>query len=152
MDEHIKGKWLGVTKAPGDRHTINDGVGVYAVHAALLRNGRVIMFSGGLENQNLNEVLFRSWTWDPATFVPGQALTGVQGRWFLSSFDAGQPNASPPGAEPDWDDDPDIDLFCAHHVTLEDGGSLRWVERRSPTSVVATTRSRPTTPTPNAGR
>lgn len=123
MAEDTEGKWLGVAKAPGDRAAVNDGDGVYAVHAALLRTGRVIMWAGGLERET--GILYRSWTWDPATFTtPDDDLTGVEGRWFLPDFDTGGPKASPPGPGPDWDDNPDLDLFCAHHVTLEDGRLL----------------------------
>jgi hypothetical protein len=123
MAEDTEGKWLGVTKAPGDRRILTDGEGVYAVHGALLRTGRVILWAGGLESETAT--LFRSWTWDPATFTdPANALTGVEGRWFLPEFDATGAQPSPPGDSPDWDDNPDIDLFCAHHVTLEDGRLL----------------------------
>lgn len=125
MAEDTEGLWLGVAKAPGDRALFGDGDGVYAVHAALLRSGRVIMWAGGLESENVSQRLFRSWTWDPATFTsPGDGLTGVEGRWFLPDFDAGGANESPPGPEPHWDDNADVDLFCAHHVTLEDGRLL----------------------------
>ena len=125
MDEDIKGLWLGTEKAPGDKEDVGDGDGVYAVHGALLRSGRVLLWTGGLENSDFeDEVLFRSWSWDPATYVPGGALTGVEGRWFLSEFDPGGPRASPPGDRPVYDDFADIDLFCAHHVTLEDGRLL----------------------------
>lgn len=123
MAEDTEGKWLGVAKAPGDRAAVGDDDGVYAVHAALLRTGRVILWAGGLEQET--GTLFRSWTWDPATFVaPDQALTGVNGRWFLPDYDSGGGNASPPGPRPDWDDNTDLDLFCAHHITLEDGRLL----------------------------
>lgn len=125
MAEDTEGKWLGVTKAPGDRAEFGDEDGVFAVHAALLRTGRVIMWAGGLEREGIDQRLFRSWTWDPATFTsPADDLTGVEGRWFLPDFDPGGPNASPPGPEPHWDDNADVDLFCAHHVTLEDGRLL----------------------------
>lgn len=36
MDEHTKGKWLGVVNAPGDLQNVGDGQGTYGVHAALL--------------------------------------------------------------------------------------------------------------------
>lgn len=81
--------------------------------------------SCGRAGENESATLFRSWTWDPATFTdPGDALTGVEGRWFLPEFDAAGAQPSPPGDSPDWDDNPDIDLFCAHHITLEDGRLL----------------------------
>ena len=77
MAEDTEGKWLGVTKAPGDRALFGDDDGVYAVHAGLLRTGRVIMWAGGLERENVDQRLFRSWTWDPATFTSAaDALTG----------------------------------------------------------------------------
>lgn len=125
MAEDTEGLWLGVAKAPGDNRLFGDDEGVYAVHAALLRTGRVILWAGGLERENVNQRLFRSWTWDPATFTtPTDALTGVIGRWFLPEFDPGGAKESPPGPEPHWDDNSDVDLFCAHHVTLEDGRLL----------------------------
>ena len=122
MDEDIKGKWLGLVNSPGDLRTFGDGQGVYGVHAALLNSGRVILWSGRVEGSGY---LYRSWTWDPGTFNEGDTvLTGVQGRWFLSDFDIGGPNESPPGPAPTWADDETIDLFCAHQVVLEDGRLL----------------------------
>ena len=101
------------TKTPGDSAAVGDGIGVYAVHMALLRTGRVLMFSGGWEG---SELLHRSWTWDP-TQAPSTAL----GRWFMPEFDGASP---PHTGVPTTSDDPDIDLFCCHHVFLPDGRFL----------------------------
>jgi hypothetical protein len=101
------------TKTPGDSAALNDNVGVYAVHMMVLRTGRVLMFSGGWEGSNL---LHRSWSWDPA-----EPIANARGRWFMPEFD----DPSPPHAGvPTRSDDPDIDLFCCHHVFLADGRLL----------------------------
>ncbi len=122
MAKDTEGDWLAVTKAPGDRVVLGDDDGVYSVHAALLRTGRVLLWAGGLESEA--GVLFRSWTWDPSTFIAGQPLTGVKAQWFLSDFDPGGSEAAPPGSNPTYADHKDVDLFCAHHVTLDDGRLL----------------------------
>lgn len=120
MDEQIKGKWLGVVKAPGDLTAVDDGMGAYGVHAALLRTGRVVIWSGRVESSGY---LYRSWSCDPTEFSEGDgAIPEVTGRWFLSDFDVGGPNESPP--VPRWSDEDTIDLFCSHHVNLEDGRLL----------------------------
>ena len=72
-----------VTKTPGDSADPGDNVGVYAVHMALLRTGRVLMFSGGWESSDL---LHRSLSWDPTEPIP-DAL----GRWFMPEFDESTP-------------------------------------------------------------
>ena len=101
------------TKTPGDSAMLGDNVGVYAVHMALLHTGRVLMFSGGWESSNL---LHRSWTWDPA-----EPIANALGRWFMPEFD----DLAPPHVGiPTRSDDPDIDLFCCHHVILPDGRFL----------------------------
>lgn len=105
-------------RTPGDTATLGDGLGVYPVHAILLHTGRVLMFSGGWETTNL---LHRSWTFDPATWDPAAPTAGVIGRWFLPEFDD-DPALHPPPAT--GTHDPDIDLFCAHHVQIEDGRIL----------------------------
>jgi len=101
------------TKTPGDSAAPGDNVGVYAVHMALLRTGRVLMFSGGWESSDL---LHRSWSWDPA-----EPIADALGRWFMPEFDEPVP---PHMGVPTTTDDPDIDLFCCHHVFLPDGRLL----------------------------
>lgn len=120
-DFPTKGRWSGLAEAPGDGTTLDDPGGVFAVHMALLRTGRVLLFSGRAEGNNY---LHRSWTFDPTGWSPPDAAPAVVGRWFLNRFDAGGANPSPPGPAPTAADDPNIDLFCAHQVTLEDGRVL----------------------------
>jgi hypothetical protein len=101
------------TKTPGDSAAPGDDIGVYAVHMALLHTGNVLMFSGGWESSDL---LHRSWSWDPT-----QAPSTAQGRWFMPEFDESTP---PHTGVPTTTDDPDIDLFCCHTVSLPDGRLL----------------------------
>jgi galactose oxidase-like protein len=101
------------TKTPGDSADPGDNIGVYAVHMALMRTGRVLMFSGGWESSDL---LHRSWSWDPTAPIPG-----ALGRWFMPEFDEATP---PHTGAPTTSDDPDIDLFCCHTVFLPDGRLL----------------------------
>lgn len=115
VNPSVQGNWTGAIRTPGDTSTLNDGAGVYPVHLILLRTGRVLMFSGGWESSDL---LHRSWSFDPETFNPAAPAAGVIGRWFLPQFDD-DPIANPP--PPTGTDDPDIDLFCTHHVQVEDG-------------------------------
>ena len=110
-----QGQWLGAIRTPGDSANPGDGFGVYPVHTLLLHTGRVLMFSGGWEGTNL---LHRSWTFDPTSWDPANPTAGVIGRWFLPQFDD-DPVANPP--PPTGTHDPDIDLFCAHHVQIDDG-------------------------------
>lgn len=114
----VQGQWLGATRTPGDSAVLGDDQAVFPVHTILLKTGRVLMFSGGWESTNL---LHRSWTFDPASWDPTDPGTGVIGRWFLPEFDD-DPIANPP--PPTGAHDPDIDLFCAHHVQIEDGRIL----------------------------
>lgn len=114
----VQGQWLGATRTPGDSAILGDDQGVFPVHTILLKTGRVLMFSGGWEGTNL---LHRSWTFDPATWSAAAPATDVIGRWFLPEFDD-DPVANPP--PPTGTHDPDIDLFCAHHVQIEDGRIL----------------------------
>jgi hypothetical protein len=109
---------MGAIRTPGDSAVFHDDAGVYPVHTILLRTGRVLMFSGGWEGTDL---LHRSWSFDPATWDPANPTVGAIGRWFLPQFDD-DPIANPP--PPTGTDDPDIDLFCAHHVQIEDGRIL----------------------------
>lgn len=101
------------TQTPGDSAAPGDGIGVYAVHMALMHTGRVLMFSGGWES---SELLHRSWSWDPT-----QAPSTAVGRWFMPEFDESTP---PHTGVPTTSDDPDIDLFCCHTVFLPDGRLL----------------------------
>lgn len=114
----VQGNWTGAIRTPGDTSNLNDGLGVYPVHLILLHTRRVLMFSGRWESSGL---LHRSWSFDPATWNPAAPATGVVGRWFLPQFDD-DPIANPP--PPTATDDPDIDLFCAHHVQIENGRIL----------------------------
>ena len=76
MPDATDGKWLGTVNSPGDRSTFGDGLGVYGVHGALLRTGRVILFSGRVES---SAYLYRSWTWDATSFSEGDTtLSGVE--------------------------------------------------------------------------
>jgi hypothetical protein len=115
VDPTTQGVWAGATRTPGDSASPGDDLGVYPVHLILMHTGRVLMFSGGWETHDL---LYRSWSFDPATWDPADPAAGVIGRWFLPEFDD-DPVANPP--PPTGTDDPEIDLFCAHHVQLEDG-------------------------------
>src|SRR5262245_5972169 len=118
MPPDTQGVWLGVVQAPGDSRDIGDNIGTYALHATLLRNGRVLMWSGLTEGSGY---LYKSWAWDPA-----EPIANAIGRWFIPDFDPdlGGPLASPPHAEPGWDDDHQIDMFCSHHAVLEAGRVL----------------------------
>lgn len=78
-----EGSWDGVLGAPGN---------AFAVHAALLNNGDVLLFSGIAEGGGFAEETYQ---WDPT-----QPISTAE-------------TASMP-----------VDLFCAHHVTLEDGRVL----------------------------
>jgi hypothetical protein len=118
VDVTVQGSWAGATRTPGDTAVLNDGNGVYPVHTILLHTGRVLMFSGGWEGSDL---LHRSWTFDPVTWDPAAPTAGVIGRWFLPEFDDDPVANSPP---PTGTHDPDIDLFCSHHVQIEDGRIL----------------------------
>lgn len=120
-DVSTRGSWSGVGPAPGDSSTLGDNQGVYGVHAVLMRTGRVLLWSGRVETA---AYLYRSWSFDPTGWSPPAAPPAVQGRWFLSRFDPGGTAPSPPGPAPRWSDDRHIDLFCAHHVVLEDGRVL----------------------------
>jgi hypothetical protein len=120
-DVSTRGRWSGVGPAPGDSTTLGDNQGVYGVHAVLMRTGRVLLWSGRAETA---AYLYRSWSFDPSGWSPPSAPPAVEGRWFLSRFDPGGASSSPPGPPPRWSDDRYIDLFCSHHVVLEDGRVL----------------------------
>ena len=104
VDPSTQGKWLGHRKTPGDSRTVDDQQGVMPVHAILLRSGRVLMWSSRYETTGL---LYSSWTWDPITDAESPPLP----------FDGKKPDAK-------WTTENNIDLFCSHHVILEDGRVL----------------------------
>ncbi len=91
MPPATDGRWTGVQQTPGDSHTVGDGVGVFVIHATLMRTGEVLWFSGHAETSHY---LTESYVWDPAQPV---------------STAAKQP--FPPGT----------DIFCGHHANLDDG-------------------------------
>lgn len=127
-DPATHGEWLGPVQTPG--YSNNDPAdpdqdpdGVFAVHAALMHTGRVLMFSGYFESQHY---MYRSWEFDPTPVIEAfdtaddpatVAQDDAIGRWFLPGF---EDTDDGPGIS----DDPDIDLFCSHHVALEDGRVL----------------------------
>ncbi|MFD6393710.1 galactose oxidase-like domain-containing protein [Nocardia sp. NPDC060259] len=86
-----EGRWSGAQQTPGDSKTDRDGLGVFVIHATLLRTGEVLWFSGHAET---NEYLAESYVWDPTQ----PAATAVE-----------QPF---PGT---------ADIFCCHHANLDDG-------------------------------
>lgn len=94
MPESTDGKWNGVLNAPGDSVALNDGRGFFAIHAVLLKTGKVLWFSGHAETV---QYLLESWVWDPT-----QPASTATKQPFPSSSD----------------------LFCAHMATLEDGRVL----------------------------
>lgn len=85
------GRWGGVQQTPGDSHTTGDGLGVFVIHATLLRTGEVLWFSGHAETVHY---LTESYVWDPTQPV----ATAVK-----QPFPTG------------------VDLFCGHHANLDDG-------------------------------
>ncbi len=104
VDPSTHGKWLGHQKTPGDSREVGDKQGVMVVHAVLLHTGRILMWSSRYETTGL---LYASWTWDPIT---GDASPPLP-------FDGNK-------ADAEWTVDNNIDLFCSHHVVLEDGRVL----------------------------
>ena len=104
VDPSTHGKWLGHRKTPGDSRKVGDQQGVMPVHAVLLHTGRVLMWSSRYERARL---LYSSWTWDPESNAESPPLP-------FNGMDPYGP----------WKLDDDIDLFCSHHVILEDGRVL----------------------------
>lgn len=128
VDFPTNGRWRGAVKTPGDSTTLGNDAGVFVVHAALMHTGRILMFSGRVEGAGY---LYRSWSWDPKEWEVGNeagAFDNVIGRWFLPSFDPLHTDHPPAEGEeppvPTWEDNQTIDLFCSHHVALEDGKVL----------------------------
>lgn len=126
-DASTVGQWLGPVKTPGYSEHPPGGDdsrdGVFAVHAVLMHTGNVLFFSGYFESQGY---AYRSWEFDPIKVAnafetdddpEAEAQDSAVGRWFLPGFEGEDQG-------PDIDDDPDIDLFCAHHVQLGDGRIL----------------------------
>lgn len=62
MPPETDGEWSGPFTAPGDSHQAGDGLGVFGIHAVLLRTGKVLMFSGHAEDVHY---LAEAWVWDP---------------------------------------------------------------------------------------
>lgn len=100
-EEHLRGQWMGVQKAPGDAKDIGDGEGVVGVHAVMLHTGKVLLWNSRYEGL---ELLYAAWTWDPRTGAASEDLP-------FNGVDSTGP----------WQPGSDIDIFCAHHVVLEDG-------------------------------
>ena len=101
-DTTVRGEWAGLQPAPGDSKVLFDDEGVVAVHAVLLHTGKVLMWNGRYERSDL---LFAAWTWDPDTGAESPPLP-------FDGVDA---------TRTAWINDKDVDLFCSHHVVLEDG-------------------------------
>lgn len=91
MPLSTEGRWSGLTRTPGDSRTTGDGLGVFVIHAVLLRTGNVLWFSGHAETVHY---LAESYVWDPTQ--PVSTAT-------RQSFPAG------------------TDIFCCHHANLDDG-------------------------------
>ena len=103
------GSGKAVANPDGTPTFVPDNLGVFAVHMALMRTGRVLMFSGRSEG---DQFIHRSWSWDPT-----QAPATASGRWVAEGY----PDDPPWTVVPGRNEDPDSDVFCAHHVFLSDG-------------------------------
>lgn len=101
-------------RTPGDSQDPGDGFGVFPVHASLLHTGKVLLWSGHYE---VNDFLLESWTWDPFGGSDPYQVTGGE------SF---QPFSPTHGRDATLQDayENGFDIFCAHHVFLEDGRLL----------------------------
>lgn len=91
MPESTDGRWTGLQRTPGDSRVAGDGLGVFPVHAVLLRTGKVLWFSGHAETVHY---LTEAWVWDPT-----QPIATATRTTFPAS----------------------TDIFCCHHATLDDG-------------------------------
>jgi hypothetical protein len=89
-----RGRWSGPTRTPGDSVLAGDQQGLFVIHAVLLHNGNVLWFSGHVE---FADYLAESWVWDPT-------------RPISTAFRVRFPTGT--------------DIFCCHHVVLEDGRVL----------------------------
>lgn len=125
-----EGQWSDLLRAPGDHQAVGDGAGVYAVHAALLYTGEVLLWSGRLEGA---QALYQAWVWEPGDpGAPGSITTDEQRDAFVADAEPAPFNNTDPTEPDDWlvDGDagpgfePGLDLFCAHQCQLEDGKIL----------------------------
>jgi hypothetical protein len=98
-----EGRWVGHSRTPGDNVTVGDNLGVMVVHAALLRTGEILMYSGRMEGHGHR---YESWLWNPDQPIN----TSIK-----QPFNDANPNATWPNVD---------DLFCSHGVALEDGRLL----------------------------
>ncbi len=98
-----EGRWVGHSRTPGDNLAVGDNLGVMVVHAALLRTGEVLLYSGRMEGHGHR---YESWLWNPDQPIN----TAIK-----QPFNDANPNAAWPNVD---------DLFCSHGVALEDGRLL----------------------------
>lgn len=94
MTMATEGQWEGVIDSPGDSDISGDGLGVFPMHAALLKDGRILMFAGHVESR---DYLLESYVWDPE-----QPATSATRQPFPTT----------------------TDLFCCHLAALDDGRIL----------------------------
>jgi len=112
-----QGSWLGPWKTPGNSivgfsnpANPGDDLGVFVIHAILLSNGNVIMWSGHAETVHYNRECVE---WDPKVLKEFPLGSGTM----IPDRDLG-PNVKlhlPPSG---------IDIFCCHQVHLPDGRIL----------------------------
>ncbi len=112
-----KGEWLGPWKTPGNSiirysNAANPGddEGVFVIHAILLRNGKVLWWSGHAESVHYTRECVE---WDPKVLKEFPAGSGIM----IPDRDRGS-NVKihlPPSG---------IDIFCCHQVHLPDGRIL----------------------------
>lgn len=125
-----QGQWSDLLRAPGDHKVIDDKVGVYAVHGAVLHTGKVLLWSGRLEGA---QALYQGWVWEPGDpGPPGSITTPEQENAFVADAEPAPFDNTDPTEPDDWLVDgeagpgfvPGRDLFCAHQCQLEDGKIL----------------------------
>lgn len=130
MHPAIEGQWSDLIKAPGDDRVVGDKRGVYAVHAALLHTGKVLLFSGRLEGARS---LYEGWVWEPGDPGPPGSITTEGAQEAFTATAERAPFNNVDSTEPEnWLIDgevgpafvPGLDLFCAHQCQLEDGQIL----------------------------
>ena len=85
------GQWEGLSKTPGDSKVLHDDLGVFVIHAVLLKNGNVLWWSGHAETVHY---LPETYEWDPTTPITDAIKSPL-----------------PPG----------VDIFCCHHALLNNG-------------------------------
>jgi len=83
------GQWMGIQ----DAATTSDGRRLFILHAILMRTGKVLVWSGHVENSHYAA---ESYEWDP---IADPTMAAAVRRSF------------PPG----------VDIFCCHQTNLEDG-------------------------------